>query len=442
MDGSILRQMPHSTEAEMSVLGAVLIDGRRITDIIGLVKSEDFYIADNAEIFEAMLGLWSAGEDIDLVSLIEQLRRRGTYDRIGGRAYMAQLIDTVPTAGNIVGYANIVAEKASLRRLIEAAQEIEDMASSANDETRNIIDLSEQKIYSIAQGNNTRQLAPIKEVILGEYDRLHILAQDPNALNGTPTGFRDLDRYLIGLNNSDLCLIAARPGMGKTSFALNIARNVSIRFKKKVAVFSLEMSKEQLVSRMLSSEAKIDNYKLRTGELNDEDWVRLAEAAGTLSSSEIYIDDTSGLNVLEIKAKCRRMKDLGLVVIDYLQLMQSSRRSDNRVQEVSEISRGLKIMAKELNVPVICLSQLSRGPESRTDKRPMLSDLRESGAIEQDADEVLFLYREDYYNPDTEKRNIAECIIAKNRHGSSGKIELQWFGQYTIFTTQENTYNA
>ncbi len=291
------------------------------------------------------------------------------------------------------------------------------------------------------EGRVNQGIHPISEVIIETYDMLHRMATEKENIMGVATGFRDLDNVIVGLNKSDLCLLAARPGMGKTSFALNIAQNVALKTKKAVAVFSLEMSKEQLVSRMLSSEALVDSYKLRTGELGEEDWTNLARASSLLSNSRIYIDDSAGINTLEIKAKCRRIKDLGLVVIDYLQLMQSARKTDNRTAEVSEISRALKVMAKELNVPIICLSQLSRGPESRTDKRPMLSDLRESGAIEQDADMVMFLYRDDYYNKESEAKNIAECIISKNRHGSTSTVNLQWLGQFTRFSTQDKVYN-
>lgn len=437
METSFLRQLPFSAEAEMSVLGAVLIDPEKLNEVAALLKTEDFYISDNQEIYDALLAMFNLGKTIDIVTVIEELKSRGVYDRVGGKEYLMSLLDLVPTAANVLSYAAIVEEKSNLRKLMVAADEILAMCMDQKDDVKDILDLSEQKIYSILQGRGLKGFATIKEIILAAYDRLQKLASDKDAFLGTPTGFRDLDHFLVGLNNSDLCLIAARPGMGKTSFALNIAQNVAQKKNKAVAIFSLEMSKEQLITRMLSSEAMVDSVKLRTGELDYEDWTRLAAASGVLSAAPIYIDDTSGSSVVEMKAKCRRVKNLGLVVIDYLQLMQGSRRYENRVLEISEITRGLKIMAKELDIPVICLSQLSRGPESRTDKRPMLSDLRESGAIEQDADSVLFLYREDYYNPDTDRRNIAECIIAKNRHGSTGKVELQWLGQFTRFSTQE-----
>ncbi|MGI6031212.1 MAG: replicative DNA helicase [Eubacteriales bacterium] len=441
MEEDLLRQMPYSSEAEMSVLGGVLIDEERMSEVVGLLREEDFYLAENRMVFAAMTELYNMGRHIDLVSLIETMKRQGNYEKAGGREYIARLIDMVPTAANVESYCRVVQEKSGLRQLITAAGEIQRMCLEGGDEARAIMDVAEQKIAAALQGHTSQSMATIKEVILEAYDILHKLSYDKEDVMGVPTGFRDLDSLIVGLNKSDLCLLAARPGMGKTSFALNIAQNVALRTGKSVAIFSLEMSKEQLVNRMLSSEAMVDSYKLRTGELDDEDWTKLARAAGLLSTANIYLDDTSGINALEMKAKCRRIKDLGMVVIDYLQLMQGSRHTDNRVAEVSEISRSLKIMAKELNVPVICLSQLSRGPESRTDKRPMLSDLRESGSIEQDADIVIFLYREDYYDKETEKRNVAECIVSKNRHGSTNKVELQWLGQYTRFSTQEKVYN-
>ena len=439
METSLLRQLPFSAEAEMSVLGAILLNHEKLNEVASILKTEDFYITDNQEIYDCLMYMFNLGKTIDIVTVIEALKTRGIFDQVGGKEYLTQLLDIVPAVSNIMSYVRIIEEKSNLRKLMVAADEILAMCINQSDDPKDILDLSEQKIYSIMHGRNLKGFASIKEIILDAYDRLQKLSQDKNAFAGTATGFRDLDHYLVGLNSSDLCLIAARPGMGKTSFALNIAQNVAQKAGKAVAIFSLEMSKEQLITRMLSSEAMVDSLKLRTGELNNEDWGRLAAASGVLSSAPIYIDDASGIGVVEMKAKCRRLSDLGLIVIDYLQLMQGSRRNDNRVQEISEITRSLKIMAKELDVPIICLSQLSRGPESRTDKRPMLSDLRESGAIEQDADCVLFLYRDDYYDPDSEKRNVAECIIAKNRHGSTGKLELQWLGQFTRFSTQEKT---
>jgi len=437
-----LKQMPYSAEAEMSVLGSVVIDPGCFDEIAAVVRSQDFYIPQNQELFLVLTEMYNASETIDFVTFSEKLKTRGIYNDVGGREYLMRLVDIVPTTLNVKHYAQIVAQKSSLRRLLVACDEIGALCYGGADDATDVIDIAEQKIYAIAQNRNMSEFSTAKEVILRTYDRLSRLVTDKESVMGRPSGFASLDKILIGLNNSDLILVAGRPGMGKTSFALNLARNIAVESKKDVAIFSLEMSKEQLIERMLSSEALLDGYKLRTGELSDEDWKSLAMAAGVLSASHLYLDDTSSITVTEMKAKCRRLKNLGLIVIDYLQLMQSPSRKENRVQEVADISRSLKIMAKELNVPVVCLSQLSRAPESRPSKRPMLSDLRESGAIEQDADIVLFLYREDYYNPETEKKNIAECIVSKNRHGSTGTAEFVWNGQVTRFTSLEKQHNA
>lgn len=440
MNSSFLRQMPYSGEAEMSVLGALMIDSARLNDVVSQLKTEDFYIEDNGLIYDTLIYMYNFGKKIDLITVIDELKAKGIYDKVGGKEYLAQMIDLVPTSANILAYVKIVEEKSNLRKLITASDEIIEMCTNQSDEVRNIMDLSEQKIFSILQGRNLKGFSTIKEVATRTYDELQKLSEggDPNTVT---TGFRDVDRVLSGINKTDLVILAARPGMGKTSFALNIAQNVARNTKKAVAIFSLEMSNEQLVARMLSSEAQIDNTKLRTGEITDDDWVKLGRAAYLLSTCEIYLDDSPGISVLEMKSKCRRLSNLGFVVIDYLQLMQSQRRTENRVQEISEISRSLKIMAKELNVPVLCLSQLSRGPDSRADKRPVLSDLRESGAIEQDADSVLFLYNDEKYNPDTQNRNMAECIISKNRHGAVGKCDLAWTAQCTRFYTLEKARN-
>jgi len=434
MDSFQTQRMPFNAEAELSVLGAVLLDSSIFSDIAVLLKEEDFYIRANAEIYGAMYEMFSFGEPIDLVTLIAKLEKRGTFEETGGAAYLARLIEMVPGSDNAVEYAKIVAGKSNLRKLIDTSGQMITLAMSGED-SEIVLDRAEQSIYEIVGQRNLKDLIPIKDVLITEYERLHQLSVDKNAYLGVETGFSALDAKLIGLNKSDLIIVAARPGVGKTALALNLATNIAFQTHKSIAFFSLEMSKEQLVSRMLSSTALVDNVLLRTANLSDEDWQNLAIASTKLSMEPIFIDDTSSINVTEIKAKCRRIKDLGLVVIDYIQLMQGSKRSENRVQEVSEISRSLKIMAKELDVPVVCCAQVSRGPESRTDKRPILSDLRESGALEQDADVVLFLYRDDLYNEDSDKKNIAECIIAKNRHGETGKCELLWTGQYTRFSS-------
>ena len=433
-------KMPFSLEAEQSVLGAILLDPDCIREVANVIKTEDFYHEHHRVIYQAMRELFLDNHTIDAVTLVEELVKSGTYDDAGGKSYVALLAQSVPSIANLPDYLTIIRDKALLRRLIEASGEISRMAYAAEGNTADILDRSEQLIFDIADKNETKGFSHIKDVILSNYKHLDDLIKNGQAALGTPTYFTDIDKLLVGMGKSDLVLVGARPGMGKTSFCLNIASQVALKTKKTVVVFSLEMSCEQLVSRMLSSEALIDSYKMRKGDLSEDDWVKLARASGVLSQTDILIDDTAGITVMGMKSKLRRVKNLGLVVIDYLQLMQSDRRSDNRVNEVGDISRGLKLMAKELEVPIITCAQLSRGPENRPDKTPMLSDLRDSGAIEQDADSVMFLYRDEYYNNDPEKKNMAKCIIAKNRHGSTGVVELGWFGQYTKFTNLETNH--
>ena len=435
-NGDFARRLPFSLEAEQSVLGSVLIDPNCFNDIAGIITNDDFYIDDHAQIYLAMQDMYLHNRTIDLVTLIDTLVRIGLYENQDrSKDYIRLIAEVVPSAANVRDYARIVKEKSILRQLIAACDEINSAAYSEQEEVKHILDMAEQKIFAIAQGNETKGFVHIRDILLSVYDRLHTLETNPEEIMGAPTGFSGLDRILVGLGKGDLVLVGARPGMGKTSFAMNIAVSIAEKTKKAVCVFSLEMSNEQLVSRMLSSEAMVDSNKLRTGNLDGE-WEKLAHAAAKLSDCDIRIDDTTGITVTGMKAKLRRVKNLGLVVIDDLQLMQSDRRIDNRVQEVAEISRNLKLLAKELGVPVITCAQLSRGPESRTDKRPMLSDLRDSGAIEQDADIVMFLYRDEYYkDKDSAELNTAEVIIAKNRHGSTGKVDMGWFGQYTKFTT-------
>lgn len=435
-----VRKLPFSLEAEQSVLGSILIDPECFNDVVNIITSEDFYMEAHREIYLAMQDLYLKSRTIDVVTLIDTLVKLGVYsDDESSKRYIKLIAEVVPSASNVRDYAGIVKDKSTLRKLISACEEISEDAYSEQDDVKHIIDGAEQKIFSIAEGNEKKEFTPIKEVVVATYDHIHERSMHPEQTSGIKTGFSDVDRVLVGMGKGDLILIGARPGMGKTSFAMNIATNVAQKEKCAVCVFSLEMSCEQLVSRMLSSEALVDSYNIRSGMLTDNEWVKLAGAASALSDCNILIDDTSGITVTEMKAKLRRVKNLGLVVIDYLQLMQSDRRIDNRVQEVAEISRNLKLLAKELGVPLITCAQLSRGPESRTDKRPMLSDLRDSGAIEQDADMVLFLYRDEYYNGDEEaSQNTAEVIVAKNRHGSTGNIKVGWFGQYTKFATLSN----
>lgn len=442
MDELLIRQMPHSVEAEQAVLGSILIDARCIPEVVDALKPDDFYLRQNRDIYETIYSMFSYSATIDPVTVLDQMRQNGVYDENNSRGYLLQLMEITPTAANVKEYVAIVKDKALLRRLAEASGQITAMVQEGTGTASAVLDAAEQKIYAIRQGRAAQGLEPISSVILQVFDRLGELAAQDSAIPGLPTGFSDLDGAIAGLNRSDLILLAARPGMGKTSFALNILLHTGKFSGKTVVFFSLEMSREQLGMRLISSESFVDNKKLMTGRLSDEDWEKIALAAASLNKTKILIDDNPSLSVAEMNAKCRRVENLGLVIIDYLQLMQSAGgqtryAGENRQQVVSDISRALKIMAKELQVPVLCLSQLSRGPESRGDKRPMLSDLRESGAIEQDADIVMFLYRDDYYNEDSENHNIAECIIAKNRHGETRKVELQWLPEFTAFSSLE-----
>ena len=432
------KNLPCALEAEQSVLGSILIDPNCFADLTEIIHADDFYLDEHGEIFYAMQDLFAKSREIDLVTLIDTLVSRGVYNEEESKKYIKVIAETVPSAANVLDYAKIVREKSLLRSLIGAADEIRETAFSAQGDVKDIIDSAEAKVFSIAQGSESKGFVHIREAISRTYERLDLLARDKDAASGTPTGFSALDRTIVGLGEGDLVLIGARPGMGKTSFAMNIATNIAKSSQKNVCVFSLEMSAEQLASRMLSSEALVDSYAIRSGNLTTDQYKKLADAAADLSESNILIDDTTGITVTRMKAKLRRVKNLGLVVVDYLQLMQGERNSDNRVLEVGDISRGLKILAKELKIPVICCAQLSRGPESRTDKRPMLSDLRDSGAIEQDADIVMFLYRDEYYKaPGEGEQSVAECIVAKNRHGSTGTVKLGWIGQFTKFITQD-----
>ena len=426
---------PSDIEAEQAVLGSMLTDKDATIAAIEVLKEDDFYREDNKLIYRAILNLYNRAEPVDIITLKSELTSMGKFDAVGGLEYLADLPEKVPTTANVERYIKIVEEKAILRNLIKTANEIISLGYDPTEEVENIMDSAEKKIFDIMQSKNQKGYSPIKDVLVDTFSQLEVLYNQKQHITGVPTGFADLDYKTAGLHGSDLILLAARPAMGKTAFALNIATNAAVRAKVPVAIFSLEMSKEQLVNRVLCGEAMVDSNKVRTGKLDEQDWAKLASALGPLSESEIYIDDTPGISVMEIRAKCRKLKlekNIGLVVIDYLQLIQgSNKRGGSREQEISEISRSLKILAKEINVPVIALSQLSRAPEQRPDHRPMLSDLRESGAIEQDADIVMFLYRDDYYNEDSEKKNVAEVIIAKHRGGSTGTVELLWLGNYT-----------
>ena len=440
MDEELLvRQVPQSLEAEQSVLGAILIDSRCLADVIGILQPEDFYLQQNREIFETIYAMFNFSQTIDPVTVLDKMRELGVYHD-NSRDYILQLMQITPTAANAVRYAGIVREKAMLRSLAKAAEDIAETVQSQVGTPQEMLESAEKKIYALRKGERGDSLEHIGTILHKVFDRLTELSQSDSMIPGLSTGLRDLDAKINGLNKSDLVLVAARPAMGKSAFALNMAMNVAKKYKKTVAIFNLEMSREQLAIRLLASEGFLDMSKLTTGKLSEEEWGKLCMASASLSQSDIRIDDNPSVTVADINAKCRRLDNLGLVVIDYLQLMQGSgygKNSDNRVTVVGDISRALKIMAKELNVPVVCLSQLSRAVEGRTDKRPILSDLRESGAIEQDADSVMFLYRDDYYHENSEDKGLAECIVAKNRHGETGTVKLQWFGQYQTFTDRE-----
>ncbi len=433
----VLRKLPFSLEAEQAVLGSILIDPERISDVATMISSEDFYLEEHKSIFSAMQKLSLQSRDIDPVVLMDALVQEGVYDIEQSKKYIRTIAEIVPSSLNVKDYAKIVKDKSLLRQLISVCGEITDTAFAEQDAAERIVDSAEAKIFAIAQTKESHDFAHIRDVILDTYKNIKEIATNPESAAGAPTGFSDLDKVLVGLGAGDLVIVGARPGMGKTAFALNLATNIARSSRRSVCIFSLEMSKEQLVQRMLSSEALVESTALRSGNLTPDDWNKLAKASAFLSECDIYIDDTTGINVTGMKAKLRRMKNLSLVVIDYLQLMQSDRKIDNRVQEVSEISRNLKLLAKELKVPVICCAQLSRTNETRKDRRPMLSDLRDSGAIEQDADMVMFLYRDEYYEKDQEG-NVAEVIVEKNRHGGRGTVKLNWFGQYTRFSTMTN----
>lgn len=435
--------LPFNAEAEQSVLGAILLDAAcldRVAEI--LPRAEYFHLANHRLIYEAMLDMFAAGKAIDFITVLDHLKRESSFDELTGKSYLLELAQLVPSISNVENYAYIVRDSYDIRTLIITAREIADEASAGSQEASMLLDFAEQRIFDIRRGKNMQGLQRISEVIIQTFDRLDMLNSDDNSLyQGIPTGIHDLDEAITGLNRSDLILLAARPGMGKTSFALNIARNAAVKEKKRVAFFSLEMTREQLTARMLSTEAMVGGVKLRTGKLSEDEWVRLIEAGDILSKSEIYFDDTPAITVQEMKAKLRRLKNVDLVIIDYLQLMSGSRRIDNRVQEISEITRNLKIMAKEINIPVVTLSQLSRASEQRSEHRPMLSDLRDSGSIEQDADIVMFLYRSDYYkdgeNSEDFDKNSGECIVAKNRHGEAKTVQLHWQGELMRFTSRE-----
>lgn len=442
----LVRQLPNSLEAEQAVLGSMLIDPRCVTEVVGAVRADDFYSPTNKAIFETVYSMFNYSRKIDAVTVLNELRQReGIPADI--RDYLARLMEITPTAANVMEYAAIIRDKALLRSVAETGTDINSLAMDASAEAPTVLDAAEQRIYNIRQGRSTGGLEPVSKTMVDVYTQLTEAAKNGAALPGLPTGLVDLDSAIMGLNRSDLIIVCARPGMGKTTIALNIALNVAKTTGKAVAIFSLEMSREQLCMRLLASEAFVDNRKLQTGALSQEDWGKVAQATSVIGGTELLLDDNPALTVSEMKAACRRVHNLGLVVIDYLQLMTSaggdsrSYSNESRTQVVSDISRMLKIMAKELNVPVICAAQLSRASEGRTNKRPMLSDLRESGAIEQDADIVMGLYRDDYYNDESETPNTCECIILKNRRGETGTVELRFLPEFSAFASVERRHD-
>ena len=438
MNDELLKKLPFSLITEQSLLGSIIIAPEALDEVVQIISANDFYISEHKEIFGTIKELFASNKDIDFITLVNALVTKGVYTEAAATDYITQLMHKGNNALNVKDYAKIIKDKSVLRKLIDVCDEVSDKAYGEDGDAESLVNYAESLVFDIAQGRDTKNFKHIADVLQNVFKNLHKMCEEGESAQGTKTGFSGVDQVLAGMGNSDLILVGARPGMGKTSFALNIATNVAVQSKKTVCIFSLEMSAEQLVTRVISSEAMIDSNSLRTGKIDSKQWNELAKTSAKLAGTNILIDDSTGVTVTGMKGKLRRVKDLGLVVVDYLGLMQSDRQIDNRVNEVAEISRNLKIMAKELNVPVICCAQLSRGPESRTDKRPMLSDLRDSGAIEQDADVVIFLYKDEYYDKkdtDSDEGSIAEVIVAKNRHGSTKTVKMGWIGRYTKFRT-------
>ena len=437
----IKRILPHSVEAEQSVIGSMIMDREAIVVASELITGEDFYNKQYGILFETMVELNDAGSPVDLVTLQNKLKEKDVPPEVSSLELIRDLITAVPTSANIKYYANIVAEKAIWRRLSRLNEEIANTCYAEKESLEYILEDTEKRVFQLVQKRTTDDFVPVRQIVMNAMDKIELAAKNKGSVTGIPTGFIDLDYRTAGMQPSDLILVAARPSMGKTAFELNLAQYMAFKKNMTVALFSLEMSKEQLVNRMFSLESNVDAQKLRTGQLNDQEWERLIESAGTIGKSKLIIDDTPGISIAELRSKCRKYKlehDLNIIMIDYLQLMSGSGRSESRQQEISDISRSLKALARELNVPVIALSQLSRAVEQRPDHRPMLSDLRESGAIEQDADVVMFLYRDDYYNHDSPDKGISEVIIAKQRNGPTGTVKLAWLPEYTKFANLEH----
>lgn len=435
MDSPVMRSLPHNLDAEQSVLGSMIIDKTAIAQVTEVLKADDFYRDSHKIIFAGIMDLFQRDIPIDMITLIEHLKSIDKLEGAGGISYITEISNSVPSIANLNSYIKIVDEKAMLRRLIKASNEIIEKSYGGQDQVENVVDFAQKKVFDIAEKRSSSDFESISAVLERGFLEIERLFNNKGEVTGVPTGFRDLDDKTSGFQKGDMVLIAARPSMGKTTFALNIAQHAALKSGKSVVIFSLEMSKEQLAYKLLCAEANVDMLKLRTGNLDDEDWENIARASGPLAASKIYIDDTAGVNVMEMRSKCRRIKiehGIDLIMIDYLQLM-SGTGGESRQQEVSEISRSIKALAKEMQCPVVALSQLSRAPEQRADHRPMLSDLRESGSIEQDADVVMFLYRDEYYNKETEDKNMGECIIAKQRNGPVGTVKLAWLGQYSKF---------
>lgn len=427
---------PHNLEAEKSVIGAAMLDKEVVFDVLEVVRAEDFYSKANREIFTVITDLQRSSTPVDVLTVTDELKKRKILEAVGGRVYVAQLSADVPSVSNAVEYAKIVAEKAVLRRLIGTADEIAKKGYEESENTLDILEYAEKGIFEIAKSKQHSEMAKISEIILTNFEEISVRSQSQGGITGVPSGLIDLDRKLSGFQKSDMVVLAARPSMGKTAFALNVALNAALKADAKVLIFSLEMAKEQLSQRLLSMEARVESQKMSTGDVDMSDWDKMSAALDSFNKMSIYIDDTPGIKLMEIKNKCRRMKaetGLDMIILDYLQLMEGEKRSDNRQQEITSLSRGMKLLAREMECPVIVLSQLSRAPDQRENHRPVLSDLRESGAIEQDADVVLFLYRDEVYNEETEKPGICEVIVAKHRNGPIGTVEVGWQGKYTRF---------
>ncbi len=441
MDEAVIKRiLPHSIEAEQSVIGSMLMDREAIVVASEIVMGEDFYSKQYGVLFEAMVELNEEGQPVDLVTLQNRLREKDVPPEVSSLEFVRDLMTTVPTSANIKYYANIVAEKSTLRKLIRLNDEISNTCYAGKEPLETILEETEKRVFQLVQRRNTEEFVPIRQVVMNAMEKIEQASRNHGSVTGIPTGFLDLDYRTAGLQPSDLILIAARPSMGKTAFVLNIAQNIAFKENMCAAVFSLEMSKEQLVNRLFSLESQVNSQSLRTGQMSDNEWEALIESAGVIGKSKLIIDDTPGISISELRSKCRKYKlehDLKIIIIDYLQLMSGSGRSDSRQQEISDISRSLKALARELNVPVVALSQLSRAVEQRPDHRPMLSDLRESGAIEQDADVVMFIYRDDYYNKDSDRKGVAEIIIAKQRNGPIGTVDLIWLPDYTRFANMK-----